>query len=94
MTPVPAPDRGDQQARTLLAWRRTALSLVAAGVLAGHLSLDRAGRGPVTAALLALAAVVAVAWLVPLRQPAAAGLALVVGVTVLDGLALLTVVSR
>jgi hypothetical protein len=78
----------DQQARTLLAWRRTALSLAAAGVLVGHLTADRAGRGWVVVTLLSLAVVVASAWLSPLRQPAAAGLSLVAGVLVLDALLL------
>jgi uncharacterized membrane protein YidH (DUF202 family) len=88
-----ARDQSDQQARTLLAWRRTALSLVAAGVLVAQLAIDRAGRGPVTVALLALAAVTAFAWLSPLRRPAAAGLCLVVGVVVLGALSLLAVLS-
>ncbi len=93
MTAAASGGVSDQQARTLLAWRRTALSLAAAGVLAGHLTVDRAGRGAVTAALLCLGAIVVFAWLSPLRRPAAAGLSLVAGVAVLDGLLLRALVS-
>jgi uncharacterized membrane protein YidH (DUF202 family) len=92
--PAPEHDLGDQQERTLLAWRRTALSLVAAGAVVGHLAADRAGRGVVAAALASLAAVVAFCWLNPHRRAAAAGAALVAGVVVLGALALTAVVGR
>ena len=89
--PLPHPDLGDQEGRTLLAWRRTALSLVAAGALIGHLATDPAGSAAVALVLAGLGGVVAFAWLSPGRRVAAAGLALVVGVLLLSALALLSV---
>ena len=79
--------------RTLLAWRRTALSFVAAGALIGHLATDPAGRVPVAVVLAGLGGVVAFAWLTPGRHAAAAGLSLVVGVVLLSALALLTLLG-
>jgi uncharacterized membrane protein YidH (DUF202 family) len=86
-------DLGDQPERTLLAWRRTALSLVAAGALVGHLAVDRAGRGVVATTLVSLAAVVAFCWLSPRRRAAAAGAALVAGVVALGVLGLVAVLG-
>ena len=80
---------GDHEERTLLAWRRTALSLVAAGALIGHLATESAGPVAVAVVLAGLGGVVAFAWLVPGRQVAAAGLSLALGVLLLSGLALL-----
>ena len=91
--PQPDVDPGDQEERTLLAWRRTALSLVAAGALIGHLASDPAGRLPVAVVLAGLAGVVAFAWLTPGRHVAAAGLSLVVGVLLLSALALLSLLA-
>ena len=85
---------GDQVERTLLAWRRTALSFVAAGALIGHLASESVGPIAVAVVLTGLAGVVAFAWLVPGRRVAAAGLSVVVGVLLLSGLALLTLYSQ
>lgn len=83
----------DQPERTLLAWRRTALSLVAAGLLIAHLA-DGAAEPPVVAAVLVgLGGVVAFVWLVPGRHTAAATLGLTVGAGLLGGLALLSLLS-
>lgn len=81
----------DQEGRTLLAWRRTALSLVAAGALIGHLATEPAGSAAVGVVLAGLGGVVAFTWLSPGRRVGAAGLALVVGVLLLSALALLSV---
>jgi uncharacterized membrane protein YidH (DUF202 family) len=93
-TPHPDHDLGDQEGRTLLAWRRTALSLVAAGALIGHLATDPAGSVAVAVVLAGLGGVVAFAWLSPGRRVGAAGFALVVGVLLLSGLALLSLAYR
>jgi hypothetical protein len=89
----PAPDLGGQHARTLLSWRRTALSLVAASALVSHFAVDRTDDLVVALTLAFLGVVVAFCWLSPRRQVAAAGVALVTGVVVLGGLAVLTVVG-
>jgi len=81
----------DQRARTLLAWRRTALSLAAAGILAGHFATDSAGPLPVAIAFVALAVAVGYAWLAPDVRTAGAAIALVSGVVVLGALALAAV---
>ncbi len=88
-----APELDDQRERTLLAWRRTALSLAAAGILAGHFATDPAGPVPVVVAFVVLAAAVAYAWLAPGARTAGAGAALVVGVLVLGVLALVAVLG-
>ena len=72
----------------MLAWRRTALSMVAAGALVAHVASDAAGPA-LAVVLLGMAGVVAFAWLVPGQRVAAAGLGLVIGVVLLGGLALL-----
>ena len=87
----PPPELEDQRERTLLAWRRTALSLAAAGILAGHFAADPAGAVPVFVAFVMLAAAVGYAWLAPDARTATAGAALVAGVLVLGVLALVAV---
>jgi uncharacterized membrane protein YidH (DUF202 family) len=87
-------DLGDQVERTLLAWRRTALSLVVAGLLVGHLAVGDAGRPTLIATLAGVAAVVAFVWLSGGRRIGAAGLVLVAGVLLLGGLSLSGIVSR
>jgi uncharacterized membrane protein YidH (DUF202 family) len=80
-------DSHDQLERTLLSWRRTALSLVAAGLLVAHV-VGR-GLGPVALAvtLMGTAASVAFVWLGHERRIAATGLALVLGVVAVVGVA-------
>ena len=56
-------DARDQYERTHLAWRRTALSLVAAGLLVAHLAARDIGSGALVATLSATTAVVAFVWL-------------------------------
>jgi len=92
--PYPDEHLGDQVERTQLAWRRTALSLVAAGALIGHLASEAVEPGAVAVVLTGLAGVVAFAWLVPGRRVGAAGLSVVAGVLLLGGLALLTLHSQ
>jgi putative membrane protein len=87
----PVPELEDQRERTLLAWRRTALSLAAAGILAGHFATDPAGPVPVFLAFVLLAAAVGYAWLAPGARTATAGASLVAGVLVLGVLALVSV---
>ena len=53
----------DQVERTLLAWRRTALSLAAAALLIGHLAVADVGRVALLATLTGVAATVAFVWL-------------------------------
>jgi uncharacterized membrane protein YidH (DUF202 family) len=89
----PEASLNDQPERTLLAWRRTALSLVGAGAVGGHLVVDRVGRLVVGMSLAGLAVVVASCWLSPDRRVAAAGAALVGGVLLLGGLSLVAVLS-
>ena len=89
----PTPELEDQRERTLLAWRRTALSLAVAGILAGHFATDPAGPVLVVFGFVALAAAVAYAWLAPGVRTASAGAALVVGVIVLGVLALVAVLG-
>ena len=84
----------DQYERTLLAWRRTALSLVAAGLFAGHLTVADLGESALVVLLTGVAVVVAVVWLGGARQVGATGLALVVGVALLGVLALLGIAAR
>lgn len=78
----------DQVERTLLAWRRTALSLVAAGLLVGHLADGRYGALGLVASLVGIAVVVAFVWLGRARSTAVTGAALVLGVLLLGLVAL------
>ena len=77
----------DQQERTLLAWRRTALSLVATGLLVGHLSVVGTGRPALLLLLGGLGAVLGFVWLGRVRWVGVTGLALVAGVVLLGLLA-------
>jgi uncharacterized membrane protein YidH (DUF202 family) len=79
---------GDHYQRTLLAWRRTALSLVAAGLLVTHLAGRQQGSATLTVTLVGTSGVVAFVWLGRGRLVGAAGLALVLGVLLLGGVAL------
>ena len=83
-----ADEPGDQYERTLLAWRRTALSLVATGLLVVHLA-GRHGTGDARRDPGGdLGGSVAFVWLGRGRRWAATGLALVLGVVLLGGVAL------
>jgi len=95
VTTSPAPEEGldDQQERTLLSWRRTALALVAAGLLVGHLTAQRTGAPALALTLLGIGAVVGFVWLGHQQRTAATGLALVLGVLLLGGVALVGVVA-
>jgi uncharacterized membrane protein YidH (DUF202 family) len=84
-------DAQDQLERTLLAWRRTALSLVAAGLLVAHLTARRAGSSVLALTLVGTAAAVGFVWLSQDRRTGAAGLGLVAGVVLLGAVALLGV---
>jgi uncharacterized membrane protein YidH (DUF202 family) len=85
-------DFHDQHERTLLAWRRTALSLVAAGLLVAHLAARDSGSIVLALTLAGTAAAVAFVWLSHQRSVGAAGLGLVAGVVLLGTVALLGVV--
>lgn len=87
-------DHDDQWERTLLAWRRTALSMVAAGLLVGHLTAQRTGGVALAVTLVGIAAVVAFVWLGHGRLVGAAGIALVFGVMLLGGVALVGVAAH
>ena len=91
----PAPEEiEDQVERTLLAWRRTALSLVAAGLLIGHLTADRTGLLAVVLPLLGIAVVVAFVWLGHVRSTGVSAAALLVGVSLLGAVALVGVAAH
>jgi uncharacterized membrane protein YidH (DUF202 family) len=83
----------DQHQRTLLAWRRTALSLVATGLLVAHLAARDSGAPMLAASLATTAVVVAFVWLSHGRRIGAAGLALVLGVVLLGAIALVGVAT-
>ena len=87
-------DSGDQLERTLLAWRRTALSLVAAGLLVAHLAVRDTGRPALALTLSGIAGVVTFVWLSRGSRVGATGLALVLGVILLGAMALIGVASR
>ena len=91
MSTSPDSDSHDQLERTLLSWRRTALSLVAAGLLVAHVA--GRGLGPVGLAvtLMGTAGSVAFVWLGDERRIAATGLVLVLGVLLLGVVAVLGV---
>jgi uncharacterized membrane protein YidH (DUF202 family) len=78
----------DQFERTLLAWRRTALALVATGLLVGHLASRQQGPATLALSLVGTSAIVAFVWLGRGRLVGAAGLALVLGVVLLGAVAL------
>ncbi len=82
----------DQRERTLLAWRRTALSLVAVGLLVAHLSV---GDSPVglLALLVVVGSVVAFVWLNPGVRPAVSAAALSLGVLALGSVALVALLG-
>lgn len=84
----------DQYERTLLAWRRTALSMLAAGLLVAHLAARDSGPTALVPPLAGTAVVVAYVWLSPGRRIGAAGLALVLGVLLLGATALVGVATR
>ena len=86
-------DRHDQYERTLLSWRRTALSLIAAGLLVAHLAARGLGAGALVVTLVGTAAVVAFVWLSAERRIGATGLALVLGVLLLGAVALVGVAT-
>jgi uncharacterized membrane protein YidH (DUF202 family) len=86
-------DSRDQYERTLLSWRRTALSLLATGLLVAHLAARGVGQALLVTTLLGTAAVVAFVWLGHHRQLAVTGLALVVGILLLGVVALIRVTS-
>ena len=91
---APEEDARDQYGRTQLAWRRTALSLVATGLLVAHLAARDTGSVALVATLSATAAVVAFVWLSSNgRRVGAAGLALVLGVLLLGAVTLLGVAT-
>lgn len=77
----------DQFERTLLAWRRTALSLLATGLLVAHLAARHQGSATLVTTLLGTAGVVAFVWLGRGRVVGVTGLALVLGVALLGGVA-------
>jgi uncharacterized membrane protein YidH (DUF202 family) len=84
-------DPDDQFERTQLSWRRTALSLVAAGILVAHLSARSIGPTALVLTLTGTAAVVGFVWLSHGRLVGGAGLGLVLGVLLLGAMALTAV---
>ena len=86
-------DPRDQHERTLLAWRRTALSLMATGLLVGHLAVRDAGRPALAVSLVGIVGVVGFVWLSRGRLIGVTGLALVLGVLLLGTMALIGVAS-
>ncbi len=84
-------DSQDQYERTLLSWRRTALSLLAAGLLVAHLAARDLGEAAFVVTLGGTAAVVGFVWLSRQSQLAVTGLVLVAGVLLLGLVAALGV---
>jgi putative membrane protein len=80
--------RDDQYERTVLAWRRTALALVATGLLVAQLSAGGLGPAALLVTLIGAAAAVGVVSRSDERKVGAAGLVLVLGVLVLGAVAL------
>jgi uncharacterized membrane protein YidH (DUF202 family) len=96
VAPVPGlsdDDPHDQFERTLLSWRRTALSLVAAGLLVAHLAARGLGPGALALTLVGTAGVVGFVWLGHGRRVGVTGLALVLGVLLLGLVALVGVAT-
>jgi uncharacterized membrane protein YidH (DUF202 family) len=83
----------DQVERTLLAWRRTALSILAAGLLIGHVTAQRTNPAALVVSLLGIGAVVAFVWLRHGVSTAVSGLVLVLGVALLAGVVLVGVLA-
>ena len=83
----------DQVERTLLAWRRTALSIAAAALLIGHLSARRTNEIALVVSLLGVGAVVAFVWLRHGVSTALSGLVLVLGVALLTVVVLVSVLA-
>jgi len=78
----------DQYERTLLAWRRTALSLVATGLLVAHLAGRGDGSATLVVTLVGTGAVVAFVWLARGQLVGATGLVLMLGVMLLGAVVL------
>jgi uncharacterized membrane protein YidH (DUF202 family) len=95
VTASPAEDPQDQVERTLLSWRRTALSLTATALLVGHLAARFHGPTVLVVTLLGTAAVVSYVWLWSGRDGPVAmtGLAMVLGVLLLAVMALSAVLG-
>ena len=94
MTSTPVDDDAhDQYERTLLSWRRTALSLLATGLLVAHLAAREAGSAPLVITLVGTGGVVAFVWLSHQRQLAVTGLVLVAGIVLLGLIAFLGVTT-
>jgi uncharacterized membrane protein YidH (DUF202 family) len=91
--PTTSEELDDQLERTLLSWRRTALSLLAAGLLVGHLAAQRTGVLTLVVTLLGISAVVGFVWLGRGHRTGSVGLALVLGVLLLGGVALVGVLA-
>jgi uncharacterized membrane protein YidH (DUF202 family) len=91
---VTTPALDDQPERTLLAWRRTALSLFAAGLLVAQLAVRDLGAVALAATLIGTAAAVGFVWLNPDQRTGVAGLGLVLGVLLLGTMGLLGVAAR
>ncbi|GAA1937355.1 DUF202 domain-containing protein [Nocardioides hwasunensis] len=84
----------DQYERTLLAWRRTALSLVAVGLLVAHFSVVGTGQVALLVLLVGLGGVLGFVWLGRARLVAVTGLAMVAGLGLLGALALRGILLR
>ncbi len=94
MSVIPVDDDAhDQFERTLLSWRRTALALVATGLLVAHLAARGVGPGALAITFAGTAAAVAFVWLSHERRIAATGLVLVLGVLLLGVVALVGVIE-
>ena len=87
-------DADDQYERTLLAWRRTALSLAVAALLVGQLAIADAGRPALVVTLSGVGLVVAFVWLGGARGIGVTALVLVAGVALVGGMSLVSLVTR